>query len=455
MEKHPGDDLLSGSVNGPVAVTVRAASAAADSQYQHIVALVSEASASRAPVVRLADRYAVPFTAFSLALGAVAWAVSGESVRFAEVLVLATPCPLLIAAPVAFLGGMSRASRNGIIVKGGGVLEQLARARTAVFDKTGTLTRGTPEVDEVRPEAGFDADGLLQLVASAEQYSSHVLASALIRAARDRGLELEEAADAREEATNGGVATIGGGLVAGGKLAFVAGLAPGATAAPIAPSQLAVYVAVDGRFAGAVLARDEVRPEAASTLAALHGLGVRHVRMLTGDATATARHVADELGIEQVRAECLPVDKVQDVQGVAERPVVMVGDGVNDAPVLAAADVGIALGAKGTTAASESADVVVLVDDLSRVARAVRIGHDTVRIALQSIWIGIAVSVGLMSVAAFGVIPATAGALLQEVVDLVAILAALRAIGGRADRREAVAPAPAGVRTVPGPGQYI
>ncbi len=455
VEKHPGDDLLSGSVNGPVAVTVRAASAAADSQYQHIVALVSEASASRAPVVRLADRYAVPFTAFSLALGAVAWAVSGESVRFAEVLVLATPCPLLIAAPVAFLGGMSRASRNGIIVKGGGVLEQLARARTVVFDKTGTLTRGTPEVDEVRPEAGFDADGLLQLVASAEQYSSHVLASALIRAARDRGLELEEAADAREEATNGVVATIGGRQVAVGKLAFVAGLAPGATAAPIAPSQLAVYVAVDGRFAGAVLARDEVRPEAASTLAALHGLGVRHVRMLTGDATATARHVADELGIEQVRAECLPVDKVQDVQGVAERPVVMVGDGVNDAPVLAAADVGIALGAKGTTAASESADVVVLVDDLSRVARAVRIGHDTVRIALQSIWIGIAVSVGLMSVAAFGVIPATAGALLQEVVDLVAILAALRAIGGRADRREAVAPAPAGVRTVPGPGQYI
>jgi len=441
VDKHPGDELLSGSVNGPVAVTVRAASAAADSQYQRIVALVSEASASRAPVVRLADRYAVPFTAFSLALGAVAWAVSGDPVRFAEVLVLATPCPLLIAAPVAFLGGMSRASRNGIIVKGGGVLEQLARVRTAVFDKTGTLTRGTPEVDEVRPEAGFDADGLLQLVASAEQYSSHVLASAMIRAAKARGLEPDEAADAREEATNGVVATIAGRRVAVGKLAFVQGLAPEATAAPIAPSQLAVYVAVDGRFAGSVLARDEVRPEAAATLAALHGLGVREVRMLTGDAEPTARHIAGELGIDRVRAGCLPADKVQEVQEITERPVVMVGDGVNDAPVLAAADVGIALGAKGTTAASESADVVVLVDDLSRVAKAVRIGHDTVRIALQSIWIGIAVSVGLMSVAAFGVIPATVGAVLQEVVDLVAILAALRAIGGRADARAGAAPA--------------
>lgn len=446
VEKHPGDELLSGSVNGPVAVTVRAASAAADSQYQRIVALVSEASASRAPVVRLADRYAVPFTAFSLALGAVAWAVSGDAVRFAEVLVLATPCPLLIAAPVAFLGGMSRASRNGIIVKGGGVLEQLARVRTAVFDKTGTLTRGTPEVDEVRPEAGFDADGLLQLVASAEQYSSHVLAGAMIRAAKDRGLELHEAADAQEEATNGVVATIAGRRVAVGKLAFVRGLAPEATAAPIAPSQLAVYVAVDGRFAGSVLARDEVRPEAAATLAALHRLGVGEVRMLTGDAAPTARHIAGELGIDRVRAECLPADKVQEVQGITERPVVMVGDGVNDAPVLAAADVGIALGAKGTTAASESADVVVLVDDLSRVAKAVRIGHDTVRIALQSIWIGIAVSVGLMSVAAFGVIPATVGAVLQEVVDLVAILAALRAIGGRADAREGATPSSGDVR---------
>lgn len=440
VDKRTGDGLLSGSVNGPIAIEMTATARAADSQYQQIVALVSEAAASKAPVVRLADRYAVPFTVFSLLLAGVAWWVSGDPVRFAEVLVLATPCPLLIAAPVAFIGGMSRAARNGIIVKGGGVLEQLASAKTAVFDKTGTLTHGAPELVAIRPEPGFSPDELLALVASAEQYSSHVLAASMIDAASRRGLPLAEADAAREAATNGVVARIGGREVVVGKFAYVLEHAPETRRTEIAPGELAVYVAVAGRYAGALLARDRLRDNARATLERLDGLGVRHTMMLTGDAQATADHIAAELGIERVRAECLPADKVHEVAAIAERPVIMVGDGVNDAPVLAAADVGIAMGARGATAASESADAVILVDDISRTAKAVAIGRDTVRIALQSIWLGIIVSVGLMLVAAFGFIPATAGALLQEFVDLAAILAALRAIGGRRDAAAAAAP---------------
>lgn len=434
VDKREGDRLLSGSVNGPLAVEIVATAVAADSQYQQIVALVAEASASRAPVVRLADRYAVPFTLFALALAGIAWWVSGDPVRFAEVLVLATPCPLLIAAPVAFIGGMSRAARAGIIVKSGGVLERLAAAKTVVFDKTGTLTHGAPELAEVRPEPGFEADELLALVASAEQYSSHVLAPAFIAAAADRGLGLVEASSAREEATNGIRASIAGSEVVVGKFAFVAAEAPDARRTAIAPGQLAVYVAVDGRYAGALLASDRLRENAAATLERLRALGARREMILTGDARETADHVAAELGVAEVLAECLPADKVAAVRSIAERPVIMVGDGVNDAPVLAAADVGIAMGANGATAASESADAVILVDDISRAAKAVEIGRDTVRIALESIWLGIVVSVALMIVAAFGFIPATAGALIQEVVDLATILAALRALGGRRDR---------------------
>jgi heavy metal translocating P-type ATPase len=435
VEKHAGDAVLSGVVNGQAAVEIRATETAAGSQYQQIVALVAHAAESKAPVVRLADRYAVPFTLFALALGGLAWWLSGDPVRFAEVLVLATPCPLLIAAPVAFIGGMSRAARNGIIVKSGGVLEQLSAAKTVVFDKTGTLTHGAPAFSGVRPEHPFTADEVLTSVASVEQYSSHVLAASMIAAAQDCGLPLHEAVDAREAATNGVAARVLGREVVVGKFAFVAQHAPDARRTEIGPGELAVYVAIDGVYAGALLASDRLRSNAKDTLQRLETLGVRQSMMLTGDAVETAQHVASELGLTRVRAECLPADKVAEVGGIRERPVIMVGDGVNDAPVLAAADVGIAMGAKGATAASESADAVILLDDISRVALAVTIGRDTVRIALQSIWLGIAISVALMAIAAFGVIPATAGALLQEVVDLMAILAALRAVGGRVDRR--------------------
>lgn len=433
VDKERGATVMSGSVNGAAAVEVVATALAADSQYQRIVELVREASESRAPLVRLADRYALPFTLLSLVIAGIAWAVSGDPVRFAEVLVVATPCPLLIAAPVAFMGGMSSAAKHGIVVKNASALEQLARARTVAFDKTGTLTHGHPEVVEVVPatgpdSAGLTADELLRLVGSAERYSSHVLAASLTQAALDGGLTLSESDDAREVATHGVAATVDARRVLVGKPAFVEEHAVGLTRRDLGHGEAAVYVGVDGLFAGTIVLRDRVRENAADTLEALRALGITRTLMLTGDVEATARSIADGLGITDVHAECLPEDKVRLVREAQPRPIVMVGDGVNDAPVLAVAEVGVAMGAKGSTAASESADVVILLDDISRVARAVAIGQRTVQVALQSIWLGIIISIGLMLVAAVGLLPAVAGALLQEVVDLVAILAALRAV---------------------------
>lgn len=428
VDKSTGELLLSGSVNGPAAVDVEAAAIASDSQYQLIVRLVREATESKAPLVRLADRYSVPFTAVALLIAGVAWWLSGDPVRFAEVLVVATPCPLLIAAPIAFMAGMSRTSKAGVVVKGAGAIEQLASASTVAFDKTGTLTHGRPTVVSIDPEPGLTEEGLLELVASAERYSSHVLADSLQRAATDRGLPLREASSADEAATHGVRATIDGREVVVGKAAFVAEHASGVRRRDLASGETAVYAGVGGAFAGTIVLRDEVRQEAEETIARLKGAGIRHFVLITGDVEQTARPVADRLGIDDVHAECLPRDKVEIIRSTQPRPVIMVGDGVNDAPVLAVADVGIALGARGSTAASESADAVVLVDDLSRVADAVDIGKRTVFIALQSIWLGIAISVGLMLVAAVGLLPAIVGATLQEVVDLVAILNALRAL---------------------------
>lgn len=426
-----GEEVLSGSVNGSAAIRVRALRRSADSQYQQIVALVREAQESRAPVVRLADRFAIPFTAVSLAIAGAAWGISGDPTRFAEVLVLATPCPLLIAAPVAFLGGLSRAARAGVIIKGGAVIEQLARVRTGAFDKTGTLTRGHPTVVEVRAADGWTPDDVLRLAASAEQYSTHVLADGIRRAAEERGLPLSAATAAEETATNGVRAAIEGRSVVVGKPRYVRSLAPDTRTVEIASGQAAAYVAVDGVFAGALILADDPRAESAGVIAWLRAHGVERAVMLTGDAEPTARAIAAAVGIDEVRAELLPADKVQLAAGLQPRPVLMVGDGVNDAPVLAAADVGIAMGAKGATAAGEAASVVILKDSLAGVVDAVAIGRDTLRVALSAIGIGIALSIGLMLVATTGLIPAVAGALVQELVDLATILYALRALTGR------------------------
>lgn len=434
VSRAAGEEVLSGAVNGSNAVRVRALRPSADSQYQQIVALVHEAQQSKSPTVRLADRFAVPFTLVSLLIAGIAWWIAGDPLRFAQVLVLATPCPLLIAAPVAFLGGLSRTAKEGVIVKGGGVIEQLARVRSAAFDKTGTLTQGRPELVEVRAAEGMDADELLRLSASAEQYSSHVLADGVRRAAIERGLRLAPASHAEEVATNGVSATIKGRTVVVGKPAYVASLAPDTRRTELASGQLAAYVAVDGRFAGALVLADAVRPEAAAVVAGLRASGVERVTMLTGDAAATAQSIASPLGVTEVHAELLPAQKVSLAAEMTPRPLLMIGDGVNDAPVLAAADVGVAMGARGSTAAGEAADAVVLKDSLLPVLRATEIGRHTLRVAYTAIWIGIVLSVGLMLIATTGAIPAVAGAFIQELVDLATILYALRALTGPRSR---------------------
>lgn len=428
--KLAGDTVLSGTVNGTRAIHVRASATAANSQYSRIVELVREAAASRAPVVRLADRYAVPFTLLAYAVAGLAWWLSGDPVRFAEVLVVATPCPLLIAAPVAFMGGMSRAARSGVIVKDGGTLERLAAVRSVAFDKTGTLTAGIPKLRGIHPVPGIGEDELLALVAAAEQYSSHVLAASIVAEATQRSLEITPASEAGEVATRGVSARVGQRLVLVGKPAWIRTQVRDVVAYELAPGESSVYVGIDGSFAGVLVLADALRHDAGITLRQFRSMGVHELVMLTGDQQATADHIAAELGLDEVRAECTPEDKVDYVRSVATRPVMMVGDGVNDAPVLAVADVGIAMGARGSTAASQSADVVIMTENISQAAHAMHIGKDTVRIALQSIWLGIALSVVLMLVAATGVLPAVFGALTQEVVDLVAILNALRALKG-------------------------
>ncbi|MFC6181814.1 heavy metal translocating P-type ATPase [Lactiplantibacillus daowaiensis] len=423
VEKKRGDDVMSGAVNGDSAITMVVDKLAADSQYQQLVKLVKESEARPAKFVRLADRYAVPFTLVAYVIAGIAWALSGDPHRFAEVLVVASPCPLILAAPVALVSGMSRTSRNGIVVKTGDMLEKMSNAKSAAFDKTGTITSGQLTVNQIVPQAGFTAAQVLHLAASAEQNSSHILARSIVKYANDT--PLSPVTDLAEVTGNGVTAQIDDQVVKVGKLNFVA---PTTDQTPLA--QTAIYVAIDDHYAGYITFIDNVRPEAAATLQALHAEGVRNVMMLTGDQKAIADEIAQEVGIDTVQADLLPADKIKNLKAVApaERPVIMVGDGVNDAPSLAVADVGIAMGAHGSTAASESADVVILKDDLSRVVTAIQISKDTMNVAKQAVWIGIAICTILMLIASSGIIPALFGAMLQEVVDTVSILWALRAL---------------------------
>ncbi|CAM3046568.1 heavy metal translocating P-type ATPase [Lactiplantibacillus plajomi] len=436
VEKRVGDDVMSGAVNGDSAITMVVDKLAADSQYQQLVKLVKESEARPAKFVRLADRYAVPFTLVAYVIAGIAWALSGDPHRFAEVLVVASPCPLILAAPVALVSGMSRTSRNGIVVKTGDMLEKMSLAKSAAFDKTGTITSGQLSVQKIVPQPGFTAEQVLHLAASAEQNSSHILARSLVKFAA--GTPLSSVSDLAEVTGNGITATVDQQVVKVGKLAFVA---PNSDHQPLA--QTAIYVAVDDQYAGYVTFFDNVRPEAAETLAALHAEGVRNVMMLTGDQRVIADNIAEKVGIDTVAADLLPADKIAHLKAVpkAERPIIMVGDGVNDAPSLAVADVGIAMGAHGSTAASESADVVILKDDLGRVVTAIQIAKDTMQVAKQSVWIGIAICTILMLIASTGIIPALFGAMLQEVVDTVSILWALRALRDRPNAAEPSTPA--------------
>lgn len=437
---HAGDPLLSGTVNSTTSFTMRAQKVAADSNYASIVRLVEEAVDSRAPMVRLADRYAVPFTIVSLLIAGFAWFLSGDPVRFAEVLVVATPCPLLIATPVAFMGGMSSAAKLNVIIKDGGVLEVLARVRAVAFDKTGTLTEGKADVVEIHP-AARTVDETLQLAAAAEQYSVHVFADPIVASARTQQLELPKVVTADEVATNGVLASLADGTsVRVGKPSFIEEVTGPIDRPVLSAGETAVYVSVGDELAGVIILSDPIREQSADTVSRLRRAGVAEIAMVTGDITSTAESVAHAVDIQTVHAETTPQTKVRIVQAMRPRPVLMVGDGINDAPVLAAADVGVAMAGRGATVASESAAAVITSNDIARVADVAYVSRRTVQIALQSIWMGIIISVGLMLVAAFGYLPAVVGALLQEIVDLVAILSALRTLRAhRSARRESPA----------------
>ena len=429
VTKYAGDDIISGTVNSTETFQMRATTTADDSQYAQIVRLVEEAVESRAPMVRLADRYAVPFTVISLVVAGVAWWWSGDPVRFAEVLVVATPCPLLIGAPVAFMGGMSSAARANVIVKDGGALERLANVKSVAFDKTGTLTQGVPTVSRIVPVTGT-ASQTLQLAASAEQYSVHVFAKPIVEHARREEVQFISISEAQEVATNGVAATTDTGeQIRVGKSSFIAEVAPTSEEFNLYAGETAVYVSKDQHLVGIIVLTDPLRETSRWTLKWLADHGVEQMVMVTGDMGTTAKAIAAEVGIEadRVYSSMTPTDKVEVVQQLPS-PTLMVGDGINDAPILATADVGIAMGARGATAASESADAVITSETFARLADVVHISRRTVSIALQSIWFGMAVSVGLMTIAAFGYLPATFGALMQEVVDVVAIVIALRAL---------------------------
>lgn len=432
-----GESVRSGVVNAGGAFELRATATEQDSTYAGIVRLAREAGAESAPVVRLADRYAAWFLPLSLAVAGLAWLLSGSAVRAVAVLVVATPCPLLLAAPVAVVSGLSRASRLGVVIRDGGALENLGRARTLLLDKTGTLTAGRPRVLDVVAAPRWQPAQVLRLAASLDQYSPHVLAEAVVDAARERGLRLSVPEDVSEEPGRGATGTVAGRRMTIGRHAGAAELPAWARAVDnraVLDGAAVAWLCVDGGPVGAVLLRDPPRPDAPRTLRRLRAAGIERLVMLTGDRAEPAREVGAVLGLDDVRAGLAPADKVAAVRAEHEQAVtVMVGDGVNDAPALAAADIGVAMGARGATASSEAADIVLTTDRVDRLADAVAIAVRARRIAVQSALGGMVLSLAAMVAAAFGLLVPAVGALLQEGIDVAVILNALRVL--RDDRR--------------------
>ena len=436
LDVAPGAPLMSGSINGDHPITMRATALASESEYARIVELVRSAQASKAPLQRLADRYAVWFTPLTLAVCVVAFAVSQDWMRVLAVLVVATPCPLILATPVAIVGGINHAARHGIIVRHGGALEALARVNVAVFDKTGTLTIGRPEVSRVVAMPPFDRATVLQLAAGVEQGSGHLLGRSIVDAARHENPNLLLAASDVEEIPGRGVA----GVVQGRRvLVGSAALVAERGAIPAALRTLEVtngeparglrsFVLVDGALAGSIEYADVIRPGVARTFERLRGLGIDRTLLLSGDNPAYVAAVAADVGIRDARGNLLPEDKVREVERLEAggASVLMVGDGVNDAPALSRADVGVALASHGRGIASESADVVLLKDDVAGVAEAIEIGRKTMSVARQSILVGLGLSGIAMGFAAFGMIAPVVGALIQEAIDVAVIVNALR-----------------------------
>lgn len=404
------------------------------STYAGIVRLVEQAEASRAPMARLADRYALVFLGITLLLAGGAWWWSGEATRALAVLVVATPCPLILAVPVAVIAGMSRAASHGVLVKTAGALEALAAVTTVVVDKTGTVTSARPEVSDVRAEAGFTADDVLALAASLDQASSHVAAEALVWAATARGLTLTLPQSVVEDPGRGLSGRVGDRqVVLGGSGYVLTKLSDGSafTRAGVDSGTAVVAVGIDGHAAGLILLSDPIRTDAGATIAAFRAGGVQRIVMASGDRTDVAEKASSTLSLDAVAGDLTPEGKVDLIrQEKLGGVVMMVGDGVNDAPALALADVGVAIGARGSAASSEAADVVLLADDLSRLPLACGIARRSRKIARQSAVAGLVLSGGAMVLAAFGYLAPVQGALLQEVIDVAVILNALRALRG-------------------------
>lgn len=434
----PGVTLLSGSINGESPLVVRALRPASESQYARIVQLVRSAQASKSPIQRLADRYAVWFTPITLLTCALAYLASGDATRVLAVLVVATPCPLILATPVAVIGGINRAARRLIVLRNGTALEQVGEVDVVVFDKTGTVTLGTPSVSHVCV-LGDQVDGeaeLLRLAGAVEQGSAHLLARSLVAHAEASRIALPAATQVRDAPGQGVTGTVDGRVVRVGALAWME-REVGLTAADFAACDdrspgLRAYVSVDGRAAGVVSYADQLREGSAALMDELRGMGVKRLLLLSGDDPRNVEEVAAELGILEARGGLLPEDKVRVVRGLVDggARVAMVGDGTNDAPALAAATVGIAMAGHGGGITAEAADAVLLVDDPNRVAELIRISRRTLRIARESIWVGLGLSGGAMLFAAAGYIPPVLGALIQEAIDVAVILNALRASGG-------------------------
>jgi heavy metal translocating P-type ATPase len=435
VSAHPGTRLLSGSLNVEGPLTVRATAPASESQYARIVELVRTAQESKSPLQRLADRYAVWFTPLTLAVCAGTYLLSGDPTRVLAVLVVATPCPLILATPVAVVGGINRAARRGIIFRHGTALEQLGRVGVAVFDKTGTLTIGRPKVARVLTVARFTEDEVLRLAGSVEHGSGHLLARTLVQETVERGIVLPPGKHITEASGQGVSGEVEGHSLTVGGWSFVVNRHPAAEPAlrgllaQTLGTELRAYVAVDGQGAGLIEYADRLRPELAGFIPELRRLGVKRIVLLSGDDQANATAIAGVAGIEEAHGDLLPEEKVAYVHRLMKEGerVLMVGDGTNDAPALSTATVGIALASSGGGISAEAADAVILADDPTRVAEAIEISRRTLHLARQSIWAGLGLSSAAMVVASFGYIPPVVGALLQEAIDVAVILNALRA----------------------------
>ena len=435
VSRRAGDLARSGSLNAGDTFEIRASAAASESTYAGIVRMVTAAQTAKSPFIRMADRYALLLLPITLAVAGGAWFFSGDPIRGLAVLVAATPCPLILAAPVAFIAGIAQAAKREILIKGSGPLEALARTHTVMFDKTGTLTVGGARLVAIEVAPGQSADEVLRIAGSLEQASQHVVAAAIVEAALGKGLKLTLPSEVRETMGSGLEGVIDGQTVRVGSHRMVHGARKPETWAARAlrratwRSALSVFVAVDGQTIGAVLLADELRRETPRAVQTLRMAGVARIVMVTGDRADAAETIGAALDLDAVLAEREPADKVDAVATEQRQsPTVMVGDGINDAPALAAANVGIAMGARGASASSEAADVVILVDRLDRVSDAVAIARRTRNIALQSILSGMALSGLAMGFAAVGLLPPIAGALTQEAIDVAVILNALRAL---------------------------